>query len=428
MLNNLYIICSKNKIEIKEKNPYINLLLDIYHDDVCIPTTNIEFLKPILLEMLTLLTHREEKILRLKHGLDGCVFNTEKIAREFNITKTKVIEIEKKAIRKLLHPSRTAQLFRTVHYKNLRYRTTYYENYQEIILQALKNDIVNYLENNEFDSMYLHQIINKYRLKNNLLIDQLSYTSLEELDFSARTRRCLDIAQLYTLHDILMYDEDIMQIKNLGTKSRNEIFNKLLTLCGEKIESFPLIQNLSDSLKKDYLKEKEQIQIELILSRKNNDYANFNFDVVCDSVKSLFDIDLSPSLINILLMNGYYNIKQLFNDLDNVMGTLNTHGYSKEAKELYDKILELSDLTYICKLDINLFNFIYQNNINTFDDFKHLSINAPEEIKGTVEHIINCVDSSQIGNIRNIEFYYESTNVENYYEDNDDLGLDFDDE
>lgn len=385
---------------------------------MCIPKNNIEMLKSIFEDLLDELTPREAKILKLKNGFDGCVWNIERIAREFNITKNEVIEFEQKALTKLRHPKRAIKLLKTVHYKNLRYQTPYYENYQEIILQALKNDINNYSENKEFETMYLHHIINKYKFKDNFPIDQSYSVTLEELDFCIRTYNCLKRVEIDSLHDILMY-EDIKKIRNLGRKSSSETFNKLLTLCGEKIESFPFIQNLDETYKKLYEKEKNKInvspfpEIELITYDDSKIYNELNINSIYETAKSLFDIDLSPSLINILLINGYFDITQLFNNSNKVIETLNNHGYSNESRELYNKLLELSELLYIGNLDMNLFNFIYQNNISTFDDLKNHAINSSKEIKETVDYIINNVDSNKIGNIRHIEFYYINTNEEN---------------
>lgn len=58
-------------------------------------------------KMLKTLTPREERIIRLRYGLDDNVIHTlEDIAREFNITRERVRQLEIKAIRRLRHPSR----------------------------------------------------------------------------------------------------------------------------------------------------------------------------------------------------------------------------------------------------------------------------------------------------------------------------------
>ena len=62
-------------------------------------------------EVLSSLTPREEKVLRLRYGLDGGRSHTlEEVGREFNVTRERIRQIEAKALRKLRHPSRSKKL------------------------------------------------------------------------------------------------------------------------------------------------------------------------------------------------------------------------------------------------------------------------------------------------------------------------------
>ena len=68
-------------------------------------------LKEQLMEVLDTLTPREEKVLRLRFGLDdGKARTLEEIGREFNVTRERIRQIEAKALRKLRHPSRSKKL------------------------------------------------------------------------------------------------------------------------------------------------------------------------------------------------------------------------------------------------------------------------------------------------------------------------------
>ncbi len=67
--------------------------------------------KKQLLEVLETLTPREEKVLRLRYGLDdGRIRTLEEVGKIFNVTRERIRQIESKALRKLRHPSRTKQL------------------------------------------------------------------------------------------------------------------------------------------------------------------------------------------------------------------------------------------------------------------------------------------------------------------------------
>ncbi len=68
-------------------------------------------LKEQLLGVLDTLTPREEKVLRLRYGIDdGKPRTLEEVGREFNVTRERIRQIEAKALRKLRHPSRSKKL------------------------------------------------------------------------------------------------------------------------------------------------------------------------------------------------------------------------------------------------------------------------------------------------------------------------------
>ncbi len=72
---------------------------------------NDSLLKDKLNEVLTELTDREEKVIRLRYGLDdGRNHTLEEVGREFGVTRERIRQIEAKAIKKLRHPSRSKQL------------------------------------------------------------------------------------------------------------------------------------------------------------------------------------------------------------------------------------------------------------------------------------------------------------------------------
>lgn len=68
-------------------------------------------LKEQLGEVLSTLTEREEKVLRLRFGLeDGRSRTLEEVGKEFEVTRERIRQIEAKALRKLRHPSRSKKL------------------------------------------------------------------------------------------------------------------------------------------------------------------------------------------------------------------------------------------------------------------------------------------------------------------------------
>ena len=77
------------------------------------PSETVAFtmLKEQILSVLNTLTPREEKVLRLRYGIDDGKGRTlEEVGKEFNVTRERIRQIEAKALRKLRHPSRCKRL------------------------------------------------------------------------------------------------------------------------------------------------------------------------------------------------------------------------------------------------------------------------------------------------------------------------------
>lgn len=82
-------------------------------DDVPAPAEAAAFsmLKEQLVEVLDTLTEREQKVLKLRFGLeDGRARTLEEVGRQFDVTRERIRQIEAKALRKLRHPSRSKKL------------------------------------------------------------------------------------------------------------------------------------------------------------------------------------------------------------------------------------------------------------------------------------------------------------------------------
>ena len=85
----------------------------IQDDNVPVPADAAAFtlFKEQLVEVLSTLTDREQKVLRLRFGLDdGRARTLEEVGKEFNVTRERIRQIEAKALRKLRHPSRSRKL------------------------------------------------------------------------------------------------------------------------------------------------------------------------------------------------------------------------------------------------------------------------------------------------------------------------------
>ncbi|MCC8181422.1 MAG: RNA polymerase sigma factor RpoD [Clostridiales bacterium] len=85
----------------------------IQDEDACEPAEAASYtlLKEQLTEVLSTLTPREEKVLKLRFGLeDGRTRTLEEVGKQFHVTRERIRQIEAKALRKLRHPSRSKKL------------------------------------------------------------------------------------------------------------------------------------------------------------------------------------------------------------------------------------------------------------------------------------------------------------------------------
>ncbi len=104
------VIMLSAKSEEVDKIMGLNMGADDY---VPVPADAAAFtlLKEQLMEVLGTLTEREQKVLRLRFGLDdGRARTLEEVGKEFNVTRERIRQIEAKALRKLRHPSRSRKL------------------------------------------------------------------------------------------------------------------------------------------------------------------------------------------------------------------------------------------------------------------------------------------------------------------------------
>lgn len=87
---------------------------DFIEDEQALAPTDVvsfSMLKEQIIGILDTLTPREEKVLRLRYGIDdGKTRTLEEVGKEFNVTRERIRQIEAKALRKLRHPSRSKKL------------------------------------------------------------------------------------------------------------------------------------------------------------------------------------------------------------------------------------------------------------------------------------------------------------------------------
>lgn len=95
----------------EEEDSHLSDFIQDDHVEVPVDAATFTLLHEQLMEVLDTLTDREQKVLRLRFGLDdGRPRTLEEVGREFNVTRERIRQIEAKALRKLRHPSRSKKL------------------------------------------------------------------------------------------------------------------------------------------------------------------------------------------------------------------------------------------------------------------------------------------------------------------------------
>ena len=95
----------------EEEDSLLGDFIKAYNVPVPADAAAFTLLKEQLVEVLSTLTDREQKVLRLRFGLDdGRARTLEEVGKEFNVTRERIRQIEAKALRKLRHPSRSRKL------------------------------------------------------------------------------------------------------------------------------------------------------------------------------------------------------------------------------------------------------------------------------------------------------------------------------
>ena len=95
----------------EEEDSHLGDFIQDDHVEVPVDAATFTLLHEQLMEVLDTLTDREQKVLRLRFGLDdGRPRTLEEVGKEFNVTRERIRQIEAKALRKLRHPSRSTKL------------------------------------------------------------------------------------------------------------------------------------------------------------------------------------------------------------------------------------------------------------------------------------------------------------------------------
>lgn len=185
---------------------------------------------------LETLSERERKIIRMRYY---DIMTLEDVAKDFNITRERIRQIEAKAVRKLRHPARKNFILHGyeggAELKELKVREEELDNREKLIEdreKALQEILERYKP--KFDALHINidtplEMIQK---KVEMAV------GIEDMDLSVRSYNCLKRVGINTVLDLINMVEgddylDLIKARNLGRKSLTEILGKLDAITGK---------------------------------------------------------------------------------------------------------------------------------------------------------------------------------------------------
>jgi len=166
--------------------------------------------------LATRLRPREEKIIRLRFGLDGRNYTLKEVGQELGVSKERIRQIEDKALRKLKHPEHRKFL-------EIYLRPFLEKKIKDLSREnkTLREEIGRYKEIFE----EIKQIMEHGKKPE---LNQLSDLLVDIFEFSVRTHNVLRRNGIRTIGDLLSKTEsELLRMKNMGRRSLNEIKEKL---------------------------------------------------------------------------------------------------------------------------------------------------------------------------------------------------------
>lgn len=340
---------------------YENLLLRMNNGVFCMHTNNTKYIEEIFEYHNPFLRLRnvDEQIIRMYYGFENEDYSLREIGNILNKSPERIRQIGVKGLRMMKCSTAVNICLNQIYVKKDNEKP-----YKTIIINQLKEEIKQYKENNQHETVYLKAILNK--LMELYTIDEINkIITIDELGLSIRTYNCLKRANYKTLDELLTltYD-DLISIRNMGKKSTREVFHII-----EQYKTNPML----------VMDEATSISI--------NGYL-FNSSKILGKINQLFEFDLSEELIQALLSLGYIEISKIMENKQIIDETLNeSPSLQQEFRQL---VTQCTDMTVYLDVNDYLVRFIKKHSISTIDDLKdHLNLMDDNTIKEQLNHFIN---------------------------------------
>lgn len=324
---------------IKPEESLLNAILGV--KDCSVQYTVYRDLKTIINQLFDTLTDQEVEVLKYRFGFHDDFCSLRVAGKRMGLSGERVRQIEKKALRKLRHPSRSKNLYRVPVREDLLQVPERTIDFKRIVIEK----ITAYMVGQNSKAGFLINIFEKNELSISFS-DIIGDIPLQDLEFECRTYNCLWKSGVRSLSDLInMSEEDLMKVGHLGKRGIEEVLNRIRECNIEPIKNRNSA-NKYISVKVTY---KGVEQIYKFKQMKAEEIAECIYEVLaeeCSNSGIIIDFDMSFELKYLLLFKGYFFIEKMIEDSNRIVEELTLgmyDGYADECKILLKKIKDCMD-------------------------------------------------------------------------------------
>lgn len=332
----------KNVFQLDMARPYEALYCSIFGEGGAIEffCSEYENMQNALDEIMDTLTEREVKVLLYRFGYLGEFYSLRDAGHKLGCSGELVRLVERKALRKMRHPSRSRRLRSKFPEHGI-----YFEkaegaiDYKQIIFKELDK----YIRGDKYRFDFLDKIMEKNNISVSCPISaNYEMISIDDLELSVRAYNCLKRAGINTLGDLLSKSaEDMMNVRNMGRKCLEELI-RLIKEMNIEWTAFDELPKLVLSKEKfttiHFIRNKECTKYK-VNCKNNDELTECIYEMMlqeCTKWAPIIDYNLSTGLLNLLLLKGYFFVESIINEYEQIIKDFKLSGYDAYVEELED--------------------------------------------------------------------------------------------
>lgn len=292
------------------------------------------------------LADQEVEVLKYRFGFYGKFHSLREAGRIMGLSGERVRQIEKKALRKMRHPSRSRCLWRVTKWEDVLQTEEEIVDFKKIIIAKIEA----YISGHDSKVGFLKDILGRNELAidlgNGIAGMGAEKILLEDLGFDVRTYNCMKRVGAKTMADLLGYTkEDLLKVRNLGRKSAEKVLEAIrLYKTGEiRVNVNNVSANKYVSVRISY-KGNEQVYKFGRMSKA--EISECIYEVLTEEYSpkgTIIDYEMSMELKFLLLFKGYFFVENIIQDCELIGSEFLAVGHRKYADEFKEMVKRLKD-------------------------------------------------------------------------------------